>query len=123
MIFKVNKIYNEEKKCYEADTSLIKTDLYEIVKTTYNGDGYDIEVNWIANFPKIITPAQGRAELLNLGLLTNVENLVNQQGGLVAIFWEYAVSWDYESQVLKEFSKEFNIDLPLFFSSANQINI
>jgi hypothetical protein len=48
--------------------------------------------------PFSITPAQGRMQLLKLGLLSNVKEAVkNSTNESLTIFWEYALSWDRDN--------------------------
>jgi len=76
---------------------VVKTDViggvqkYEILPLT------DLEIRNIS-VPFSITPAQGRMQLLEMGLLNQVRSEINNSTDeALTIFWEYALSWNRDN--------------------------
>lgn len=74
--------------------------------------------------PQSITPRQCRLELLNRGLLDQVETMIAEQDQATRITWEYAVSFERNNPLLLALANniglsEFEIDE--FFIEASKL--
>lgn len=72
--------------------------------------------------PITITPSQGKAYLLQLNVLNQVEQMVSQDPQL-KIFWENALHWDRTKSTMKGLAQQLNIDIEEFFKNASKIDL
>lgn len=72
--------------------------------------------------PQTITPRQCRLELLNRGLLSQVEVMIAQQDEATRITWEYAVLFERRNPLLLALAESLDLassDLDEFFMAAS----
>jgi hypothetical protein len=94
------KYLNPETNSFEPDFSTINLEKWQVKGYAMNEDNesYTVELEWISPIPFSITPTQGRMLLLQMGLLAAVKEAVeNSTDDALAVFWEYALSWDRDN--------------------------
>jgi hypothetical protein len=94
------KYLNPETNTFEPDFSTIDLTKRSVKSYAMNEDNesYTVELEWISPIPFSITPAQGRMQLIQMGLLAAVKEAVkNSTDEALTIFWEYALSWDRDN--------------------------
>jgi len=94
------KFLNSETNSFEPDFSTINLTKWQVKGYVLNEDNqsYTVDLDWISAVPFSITPAQGRMQLLEMGLLAAVKQAVEYSGEeALSIFWEYAGSWDRDN--------------------------
>ena len=123
----LNKIFNSENKSFESDLSSVNLEKWAVKGYVLNEDNesYTVELNWISTIPFSITPAQGRMQLLSMGLLSRVKlEINNSTNEALLIFFEYAGSWDRDNEhistmaTMMDMSEEQTDD---FFTEAKKI--
>lgn len=79
-----------------------------------------------AQIPASITPTQGRIQLKRMGLLDQVNQMIEGSADdALQIYWEYALSWDRENSYISSLANILGMsdtDLDDFFIQASQIN-
>lgn len=71
-----------------------------------------------------VTPVQGRIALLNAGLLDQAQAAVNSAGGSVAIWWDYATTWERSHPLLTTLGAGLGLtpdQIDQLFLAASQI--
>lgn len=85
-----------------------------------------LEAERRAQVPSTITPTQGRIQLKRLGLLAQVNTMVeNATDEALQIYWEYALSWDRYNSYIIDLANLLGMseeDLDNFFIQASQID-
>lgn len=86
----------------------------------------ELEAERLAQVPQSITPTQGRIQLKRLGLLAQVNTMVeNATDEALQIYWEYSLSWDRYNSYIIDLANLLGMseeDLDNFFIQASQIN-
>jgi hypothetical protein len=86
----------------------------------------ELEAERKAMIPASITPTQGRILLKQMGLLDQVNAMVENAGDpALQIYWEYALSWDRENPYISSMANLLGMgedDLENFYLQASQIN-
>jgi hypothetical protein len=85
----------------------------------------ELEAERKAMIPASITPTQGRILLMQMGLLDQVNAMVENAGDpALQIYWEYALSWDRENPYISSMANLLGMgeeDLENFFIQASAI--
>jgi len=117
------KIFNQETNSFEPDLSLIDLSKYAVQSFNLNPDGesYTVDLKWIADYPRVISPAQGRAMLDEMGKLDAIEQAIPSLPKKAQIFWEYAIEWWIENEFIQQIATQFEINLEEFFKEASKI--
>jgi hypothetical protein len=121
----VEKIYVENEG-YKANLSKVNEKLYEVerIKMLPCGEKYEVQLQWIADFPEKITTAQLKLWLNRSGKLKAVNEFINQSDNEeLKIMWEYATEWHYVNEQLQELAQQFEIDLKEAFRQAVEIQV
>ena len=103
---------NKENQPYEDPSKdIIKRDgLLEITKAEFESIVYDINnPSKIHIVPQSITLRQARLYLLSIGLLDDLENIINQNRAY-QIEWEYANQIERESSLVKILGQTLNLN-------------
>jgi len=120
------KIYNQETNTFEPDLSEIDLTKWEVKGYQLNADGetYTVDGVWIAEFPYKISQLQGKLLLAQMGLIDQIEAMINQAGRPEQIYWEYATEWERTSPILNRLAPTIGMDqdgLDQFFINASKI--
>ena len=85
----------------------------------------ELEAERRAMVPFSITPTQGRIALKLMGLLDNVNTMIeNSEDAALKIYWEYSLSWDRQNSYISSMANLLGMteqDLDNFFIEASQI--
>jgi hypothetical protein len=85
----------------------------------------ELEAERKAMIPASITPTQGRILLKQMGLLDQVNAMVENAGDpALQIYWEYSLSWDRENPYISSMANLLGMgeeDLENFFVQASAI--
>ena len=76
------------------------------------------------NVPATITTLQGKLLLLKMGLIDQIEEMINQAGRSEQIYWEYAATWERTSPILNRLAPMIGMDqdgLDQFFINASKL--
>ena len=89
---------------FEPDYSSLDLEKWQVLSAIINEDqeSYTVEVKWIYPIPYSITAVQGRVQLIRMGLFEQILEMINSSSLTVQTYWEYAVEWNYDSQLLRE---------------------
>ena len=72
----------------------------------------------------VIRAAQGKAQLIKLGLYNDVVDMIEESDGLILhVFWTTDSHWKMNSPTIQNFAKQLDIDLEQFFKDAKEIII
>ena len=120
------KIFNPETNSFEPDLSSIDLSKWSIKIYQLNADGetYTVDVEWIAEIPYKISQLQGKLLLAQMGLIDQIEAMINQAGRPEQIYWEYATEWERTSPILNRLAPTIGMDqdgLDQFFINASKI--
>lgn len=123
------KIFNSETNSFEPDLSQIDLSKWQVQGFQLNADGetYTINLEWKADYPRVISPAQGRAMLDKLGKLDLIESTIPQLPKKAKIFWEYATEWERTSPILNRLApmiwpENTDDNLDRFFIEAKKMS-
>jgi hypothetical protein len=119
----VNKIYTAESG-YVPDLSNIDNTIYEVgdVAILPCGEKYEVQLQWIADFPEIITNGQCRMWLIDNNLLQVVDDFIKENNDMKLLtLWEYSTTFYYVNNTLQQLAEHFNIDLKQMFTEASKI--
>ena len=122
----LNKIFNPETNSFEPDLSSIDLSKWSINGYQLNPDNetYTVDVEWIAEVPYTISQLQGKLLLAQMGLIDQIEAMINQAGRPEQIYWEYATEWERTSPILNRLAPTIGMDqdgLDQFFINASKI--
>jgi len=122
----ISKIFNQETNTFEPDLSEIDLLKWEVKGYQLNSDGetYRVDVVWIAEIPYKISQLQGKLLLAQMGLIDQIEEMINQAGRPEQIYWEYATEWERTSPILNRLAPTIGMDqdgLDQFFINALKI--
>lgn len=85
----------------------------------------ELEAERLAQVPQSITPTQGRIALKLMGLLDNVNTMIeNSDDAALKIYWEYSLSWDRQNSYISSMANLLGMsdtDLDNFFIEASNI--
>jgi hypothetical protein len=85
----------------------------------------ELEAERRAMVPFSITPTQGRIALKLMGLLDNVNTMIeNSEDAALKIYWEYSLSWDRQNTYISSMANLLGMteqDLDNFFIEASKI--
>lgn len=86
----------------------------------------ELEAERLALIPASITPTQGRILLKQMGILDQVNAMVeNSTDQALQIYWEYALSWDRDNPYISSMANLLGMgeeQLNQFFINASNIN-
>ena len=96
-----------------------------VISRKQNDDGtYTIELSEEYKQLSVIRAAQGKAQLIKLGLYNDVVDMVEESDGLILhVFWTTDSHWNKDSPTIQSFAKQLDIDLDQFFKEAKEIII
>lgn len=100
MIVTLNKILKDNT--YQPDLSGYPEDTWQVKGYSLNQDKqtYTVELKWIKDVPFIITQLQGMLQLDKMGILEQVEAIIEQSGTPAKIYWKTAQTWERTSPIL-----------------------
>lgn len=71
-----------------------------------------------------ITAAQGKTQLLQMGILDQVEQeVVNSNNVALQLFWNNSPTWRISSQAINGLAQQMGVNLEQFFKDAKQIEV
>ena len=90
-----------------------------------NEDGtYTLQLSNEYKQMSVIRAAQGKAQLIKLGLYNDVVDMIEESDGLILhVFWTTDSHWNMNSPTIQNFAKQLDIDLDQFFKDAKEIII
>ena len=96
-----------------------------VVSAKPNTDGtYTLHLSEEYKQLSVIRAAQGKAQLVKLGLYNDVVDMVEESDGLILhVFWTTDSHWNKNSPTIQSFAKQLDIDLDQFFKEAKEIII
>lgn len=90
----------------------------------HDGEAYTLHLLEEYKQLSIIRAAQGKAQLIKLGLYNDVVDMVEESDGLILhVFWTTDSHWNKNSPTIQSFAKQLDIDLDQFFKEAKEIII
>jgi len=100
--------------------------IFESYFLNEDGETYTVTgVNEINGVPMVISQLQGKLLLAQMGLIDQIEAMINQAGKPEQIYWEYATEWERTSPILNRLAPTIGMDqdsLDQFFIDASLIH-
>lgn len=86
----------------------------------------ELESERLAQIPYEIKPSQGKIQLHRMGLLDNVNTMIEQLNDTeLTLFWEYALTWERNNSYIQTLANQIGMnetDIENFFINASQIH-